>query len=193
MSLSGVLGRGSYRSVIANSSGKKGLPRNQPGTETFHACANEMIALNQAHAEVTKLFYVRDRIFDNKSPALAFANGIFKFAPQRRQIFHAQDLTQAIRRRSFWMMRIQRQRAINQALEEQASARGIPQPSSQLKSADADAYFRPKEHKTSVPWTDFWHHPSRQHLVPKPHWERHPELKGITRVHNPVRAQANDF
>lgn len=187
MSLSGVLGRGSYRSVVAGTSSARKI------APTYHPCSNELIQLNLAHNEVVKNFYVRDRIFDNKIEALKFANGMFKFNPRRRQEFHMNDVMQSVRRRSFWMTRIQQQRAINAQLVKEAEEQGRPHPAESLRTADADAYFRPKALKGAVNWPNFWQHESAAHVVPKARWQRHPELKGITRVVSAATPQANDY
>jgi hypothetical protein len=187
MSLSGVLGRGSYRSVVAGTSSVRKI------APTYHPCAFELNQLNAAHNEVVKNFYVRDRIFDNKIEALKFVNGMYKFDPVRRQSFHMNDVMESVRRRSFWMTRIQQQRAINAKLVKDADEQGKPHPAEALRTADADAYFRPKSYKGAVNWPNFWQHDSSAHVVPKARWQRHPELKGITRVVSAATPQANDY
>lgn len=189
MPVSGVLGRGSYRSVIAGTHHANG---SSPSL-TYHSCANELVSLNEAHREVVRLFYIRDRIFDNKTLKYQFVNGLYKFHPERRAAFHMNDVMQAIRRRSFWMQRIQQQRAINEKVAAEALARGAPHPSEALRTKDAAAYFSPRSLSAAVNWPNFWQHPSNAHLVPKVRWERHPELKGITRVVHRAAPQANDY
>lgn len=187
MSVSGVLGRGSYRSVVAGTSSVRKI------APSYHPCSNELVELNRAHNEVVRDFYVRDRIFDNKIEALKFANGMFKFNPERRKRYHMEDVMPAIRRRSFWMTRIQQQRAINAQLVKAAEEQGRPHPAEALRTADADAYFRPKQFSGAVNWQNFWQHPSASHVVPQARWQRHPELKGITRVVSAATPQANDY
>lgn len=186
MSLSGALGRGTYRRVIAGA-------EHNPVPARYHACADELIQLQAAHREVTRKFLVRDKIFDNKFSSNKIVNGLFKMTPARRESWHFNDVIPDIRRRSIWMKRIQQQRAINSQLEEEASKRNLPHPSSFLATADADAYFKPKSAKTVNNWPNFWQHPTAEHVVPRPQWQRHPELDGITRVAQSISHQANDY
>lgn len=187
MSVSGVLGRGSYRSVVAGTSSVRKI------APSYHPCARELNELNCAHQDVIRKFYVRDRIFDNKMDRLKFANGMFKLSPDRRRKFHMEDVMQSIRRRSFWLVRIQQQRAINAQLVKEAEEQGKPHPAEALRTADSDAYFKPKQFKGAVNWPNFWQHESCRHMVPNARWQRHPELKGITRVASAASAQANDY
>jgi hypothetical protein len=187
MSVSGVLGRGSYRSVVAGTTAARKI------SPSYHPCANELVELNIAHDNVVRNFYVRDRIFDNKMEKLKIANGLFKFNPDRRKNFHMENVMQSIRRRSFWMTRIQQQRAINAQMVKEAEEQGRPHPAEALRTADSDAYFRPKQFKGAVNWPNFWQHDAYAHVVPKARWQRHPELKGITRVVSAATPQANDF
>lgn len=187
MSVSGALGRGSYRSVIAGSAEKRVTK------PSYHAGAQELIALHLAHRNVIQNFYLRDKIFDPKFSALAFAKGIFQLSPTKRLYFHNRDLTESIRRRSIWMQRIQSQRKINAKLVEEAEQRGLPHPAEALRTPDAAAYFRPQDYKGSNSWPNFWQHESTRHVIPVAKWQRHPELGGITRVMQPVATQANDF
>lgn len=185
MSFSGALGRGTYRRAIA------GAENTVPAR--YHACADELIQLKVAHREVTRKFLVRDKIFDNKFSSNRNVNGLFKMSPTRRDLWHFEDLCPDIRRRSIWMKRILQQRAINKQVEEDAERRNHPHPASSFVTADANAYFQPKSATTVNHWPNFWQHPSAEHVVPRPQWQRHPELDGITRVGHTVTHQANDY
>lgn len=58
----------------------------------------------------------------------------------------------------------------------------------------AGAAQQPRLWTTHNAWPNFWQHPSRRDaLVPRPKWERHPELGGITRVHSPVSEYSGHY
>ncbi|RNF19211.1 hypothetical protein TcG_04636 [Trypanosoma cruzi] len=188
--MSGALGRGSYRSVVAGT-------RNVPHRLTYYPCAYELMQLHKAHKEVIRHFYVRDKIFDNKFPTTALANGLFKFVPNRRESYHMREVMESIRRRSILMHRIQQQRAINaKVVEELEKGYGKESATAMLcfTTPDSDAYFNPQRYQSVAnAWPNYWQHPSTSHVVPKPRWRRVPELGGITRVQDPLMEQANDY
>ncbi|EAN93106.1 hypothetical protein C3747_276g11 [Trypanosoma cruzi] len=188
--MSGALGRGSYRSVVAGT-------RNVPQRLTYYPCAYELMQLHKAHKEVIRHFYVRDKIFDNKFPTTALANGLFKFVPNRRESYHMREVMESIRRRSILMHRIQQQRAINaKVVEELEKGYGKESAAAMLcfTTPDSDAYFNPQRYQSVAnAWPNYWQHPSTSHVVPKPRWRRVPELGGITRVQDPLTEQANDY
>jgi hypothetical protein len=185
---SGALGRGSYRSVVAGVG-----PRRIP---TYYPCAYELIQLYRANRDVTRSFLVRDKVFDNKFPGTALANGLFKMVPNKRASFHAREVTEAIRHRTIWMQRIQQQRAINASIL--ADARSVLSPEATVArfsygTPDAAAYFSPQTYVGANNWPNYWQHPSTKHVVPRPRWRREPELGGITRVHDAVATPIADF
>jgi hypothetical protein len=142
------------------------------------------VQLLKANDEVYRAFMVRDKIFDCKFPANTKVNGLFKLHPLRRERWHVDNVMPAIRRRTFWMHRIQAQRTRNAAATEGL----IPR-----QCADFNCYFRPRQATGTNSWPNFWQHPDAQHVIPKIQWERHPELGGITRVKQNFIQQANDF
>ncbi|KEG09297.1 hypothetical protein DQ04_05461020 [Trypanosoma grayi] len=188
--MSGALGRGSYRSVVAGT-------QNAPRRLTFYPCTYELIQLHKAHREVMRHFLVRDKIFDNKFPGTALANGLFKFVPNRRENYHMREVMESIRRRAIWMSRIQRQRALNAKVEEALEKQHGKEAAMAMLSfttPDSDAYFNPQRYQgVANAWPNYWQHPSASHVVPKPRWCRVPELGGITRVQDPLTEQANDY
>ncbi|KAG8344775.1 hypothetical protein ERJ75_001590100 [Trypanosoma vivax] len=188
--MSGALGHGSYRSVVAGT-------QNTPRRITYYPCAYELIQLRLAHKEVIRHFYIRDKIFDNKFPGTALANGLFKFVPNRRENYHMREVMESIRRRSVWMHRIKQQRALNaKVVNELEERHGKEAAASMLSFAtpDSDAYFAPHRYQhVANAWPNYWQHPSLSHVVPKPRWRRVAELGGITRVQDPLTEQANDY
>ncbi|ORC85673.1 uncharacterized protein TM35_000331300 [Trypanosoma theileri] len=188
--MSGALGHGSYRSVVAGT-------QNASQRLTFYPCAYELIQLRRVNKEVIRHFYVRDKIFDNKFPGTALANGLFKFVPNRRESYHIREVMESIRRRSIWMHRIQKQREVNAKVAEGLEKQyGKEAAASMLSFAtpDSDAYFNPQRYQNVAnAWPNYWQHPSACHVVPKPRWRRVPELGGITRVQDPLTEQANDY
>ncbi|AAZ10119.1 uncharacterized protein TEOVI_000897000 [Trypanosoma equiperdum] len=188
--MSGAFGCGSYRSVVA---GTQNVPRRM----TFYPSAYELIQLHKAHREVIRHFYVRDKIFDNKFPGNALANGLFKFVPNRRENYHMRELMESIRRRSIWMHRIKQQREINAKVVENMEVKyGKKAAASMLcfTTPDSNAYFAPHRYQdVANSWPNYWQHPSVNHVVPKPRWRRHRELGGITRVEDPFAVQASDY
>jgi hypothetical protein len=185
MSFSGALGRGTYHSVIAGSS--TALPA------VYHSCANEIAQLDEAHRTVQKKLLIRDGVFNNKFPEAAKMNGMYRLPPKRRNAWHIQEVMPAIRKRSMLLERVRRQQQINAGLVDEAKERGQPDPRAALVTADSAVYFAPLRQTTHNAWPNFWQHPSQRHVVPAPKWERHPELGGITRVHDNVSAYATDY
>nr|CCD16054.1 unnamed protein product [Trypanosoma congolense IL3000] len=163
--MSGAFGRGSYRSVVAGT-------QNDLRRATFYPCAYELIQLHKAHKEVIRHFYVRDKVFDNKFPGTALANGLFKFVPNRRESYHMRELMESIRRRSIWMHRIKQQREINAkalAMLEQQHGEGFAADAISFTTPDSDAYFAPQRYQdVANSWPNYWQHPSVRHVVPKP-------------------------
>ncbi|PWU98340.1 hypothetical protein C4B63_12g390 [Trypanosoma cruzi] len=155
--MSGALGRGSYRSVVAGT-------RNVPHRLTYYPCAYELMQLHKAHKEVIRHFYVRDKIFDNKFPTTALANGLFKFVPNRRESYHMREVMESIRRRSILMHRIQQQRAINAKVVEELE-KGYGKESARL------CFASPRRILT----------PTLTHSVIKV-WRMHGQITGSTRV-----------
>lgn len=185
---SGALGRGSYRSVVAGTRRTR-LP-------TYYPSSLELIELRKAHQEVTRNFLVRDKVFDNKFPGCALANGLFKMVPNRRESFHSVEVMESIRRRTLWMQRVRQQKAINTAILRRCSKEMTPEQMEKRFSyttADSAAYFHPEVFSGANSWPNFWQHPSQSHVVPKPKWRRVPELGGITRVVSPVADQPMDY
>ncbi|EPY41599.1 hypothetical protein AGDE_02325 [Angomonas deanei] len=157
---SGALGRGSFHSVVAGTKAR-GIP-------TFYNSTFELIQLNKAHMEVLRCFSARDKIFDNKFPGTALANGLFKMHPNKRENFHRRELLEAIRLRSIWLERIKKQRSINQALLRDAS-KALSEQEVQKRfsyvTKDRDLYFSPSTAVNNFP--NFWQHPTEIHVVPK--------------------------
>lgn len=184
----GALGRGSYQSAIAGTVAHR-LP-------VYYPSAYELVQLHSSHREVVQNFLVRDKVFDNKFPASAVANGLFKMPPSRREMFHEKDVVESIRKRSIWMKRIAQQRAINAAILRRAEQEMSPQDMEarfSYRTPDADAYFNPSQYTAANNWPNYWQHPTERHVVPKPRWRRVPELDGITRVQDPLTLPAMDF
>lgn len=184
MSGSGALGRGSFHSVVAGVQRSSSRP-------TYYHCSYELLQLHKAHLDVLHHFAVRDKVFDNKFPGCAMANGLFKFIPTRRERYHMRELMEAVRRRSIWMTRIANQRAINERiLRRAAHAAGGGSGAGETELAkrfsfrtpDADAYFQPASFHAANTWPNFWQHPTQRHVIPQPRWRRVPELGNITRV-----------
>lgn len=185
---SGALGGGTYRSVVARTRFAS-LP-------TYYNSAYELIQLHRAHKDVLHCFYVRDKVFDNKFPSTAIANGLFKLVPNKRSNYHARELMEAVRRRTIWIQRIQRQRVINNEILTRAAASLTPQEMSNRFSyhtPDANVYFCPTQVTTSNTWPNYWQHPSMLHVVPKPHWLRATHMDGITRVCDPQHKPSQDY
>lgn len=185
---SGALGRGSYHSVVAGVN-----PRRIP---TYYSSSYELIQLFRANREVTRSFLVRDKIFDNKFPPGALANGLFKMVPNKRQSYHTRELTEAIRHRTIWIQRIQQQRAINAAILDDARKELSPEAMEtrfSYTTPDASAYFQPEAYVAANNWPNYWQHPTEKHVVPRPRWRREPELGGITRVRDAVATPIADF
>ncbi|CCW71155.1 unnamed protein product [Phytomonas sp. Hart1] len=185
---SGALGRGSYRSVVAGT-----RPNNLP---TYYPCVLELIELHKAHQEVLRLFYVRDRIFDNKFPGCSLANGLYKLVPNKRESFHSKEIMESIRRRTIWMQRIRQQRALNANILDRASktlSSDEMKARFSYKTADADAYFNPLNYTGANNWPNYWQHPTMAHVIPKPRWARVPELGGITRVQDSISVPSVDY
>ena len=185
MSFSGALGRGTYHSVIAGTS--TSLPK------VYHSCANEIAQLNQQHRVVQKMLLIRDAPFNNKFPEAAKMNGLYRLQPKRRHVWQLNNVMTAIRKRSMLLARVRRQQAINAELISEAEKQGQPDPRQKLVTADSAVYFAPKRQTAVNACPNFWQHESQQHVVPKPRWERHPELGGITRVHDTVSAYSADY
>ncbi|KAL7697136.1 hypothetical protein N2W54_008245 [Lotmaria passim] len=185
---SGALGRGSYRSVVAGVN-----PRRIP---TYYSSAYELIQLYRANRDVTRSFLVRDKVFDNKFPGCALANGLFKMVPNRREGYHAREVTEAIRHRTIWIQRIQQQRAINAAILDDASKELTPAEMTtrfSYQTPDSAAYFSPQKYSAANNWPNYWQHPTEKHVVPRLRWRREPELGGITRVRDAVATPIADF
>lgn len=185
---SGALGRGSFHSVVAGTQTRR-IP-------TYYTSAYELIQLHKAHQEVTRNFLVRDKVFDNKFPGCALANGLFKMVPNRRESFHARELTESIRNRSIWMQRIQQQRAINASILNRVAEQFSPAELERhfsYRTPDAGAYFQPQSYTAANNWPNYWQHPTEKHVVPNPRWRREPELGGITRVYDAVALSAADY
>ncbi|CCW61039.1 unnamed protein product [Phytomonas sp. EM1] len=186
--MSGALGRGSYRSVVAGTR-LNNLP-------TYYPCALELIELHKTHQEVLRLFYVRDRVFDNKFPGCSLANGLYKLVPNKRESFHSKEIMESIRRRTIWMQRIRQQRALNTTILDRASK---APPSTQVKArfsyktVDSDVYFNPLNYTEANSWPNYWQHPTVSHVIPQPKWARIPELGGITRVQDSILAPSMDY
>ncbi|KPI85210.1 hypothetical protein ABL78_5755 [Leptomonas seymouri] len=185
---SGALGRGSYRSVVAAAN-----PRRIP---TYYPSTYELIQLYRANRDVTRGFLVRDKVFDNKFPGTALANGLFKMVPNKRENYHSRELVEAIRHRTIWIQRIQQQRAINAAILEDAEKELTPEAMVSrfsYQTPDAAAYFSPQKYAAANNWPNYWQHPTEKHVVPRPRWRREPGLGGITRVHDAVATPIADF
>lgn len=152
---------------------------------TYYPASLELIELHKAHQEVLRNFYVRDKVFDNKFPGCAMANGLFKMVPNKRESYHTREVMESIRKRSLWIQRLKQQRAINAAILARASEELTPeqmQARFSYSTPDANAYFCPAEYTAANHYPNFWQHSTTIHVVPKPRWRRVPELGGITRV-----------
>ena len=172
---SGVLGRGTYQTVISGAAAR--LP-----PHSYYNCARELLELEKCHVDVLKQFYVRDRILDMKLPAGQRAHGHFYLLPMKRRELHLDGVMTAIRKRSLVLMRIRKQRAINQRIVEAQQSEGASNAQGSLATPDSDVYFAPMSVTAYNTWPNFWQHPSECHVIPRVTWQRHKELGGITRV-----------
>eukprot|EP00744_Colponema_vietnamica_P030694 GILI01048166.1.p1 GENE.GILI01048166.1~~GILI01048166.1.p1 ORF type:complete len:188 (+),score=16.95 GILI01048166.1:59-622(+) len=178
MSFSGATGRGTFQSIIA------GTAQARRWSNTYFSLAPQLLELRNIDQEIRKRFFVRDKQFDSRFSAGQALNGSFKHLHFHRQNQHIDEIMPAIRRRTMLLGRIRRQRAINEDIIKTNAAEGRADPRDVLASADAAVYFAPKLHKGTVAQPNYWQHESNSYVVPKVHWRRHPELGGITRVHN---------
>lgn len=186
--MTGALSRGSFYSVVA---GTKHQFR-----PTYYSSSYELLQLHKAHRDVINHFIVRDKVFDNKFPGCSIANGLFKMVPNKRENYHMRELTESIRKRSIWMSRIANQRRANNSILLRAS-KALPdcelEKRFSCKTADADAYFNPRQHKGSNTWPNYWQHPSQKHVIPTPRWKRVPQMDNITRVQDPITCPSMDY
>lgn len=186
--MSGALGHGSFHSVVAGTK--------QCFRPTFYSSSYELLQLHRAHLDVINSFHRRDKIVDNKFPGCAFANGIFKLGPYKRENYHMRELMEAIRKRSIWMARVSQQRKINDYIISRAKQSLTP---AQLEkrfsfhTKDADVYFQPQRYTAANTWPNYWQHPTQNHVVPRPRWRRVPELGHITRVQDSITCPAMDY
>ena len=217
MSFSGALGRGSYQSVVAGAQSKHLRTKTRrKNVQAYYPLGPELIALKEQHQSVQKKFYIRDSIFDNRMKETRKVNGMFKLPPDQRLAYHYQEVMPAIRKRTITMIRVQQQRAINDAIlgecisVEDPIPGGAPKkgikirfgnsdtistitydaerdPRAAFVSADANVYFAPMEHQGTNPYPNYWQHETVRHVVPQAVWRRHPEMGGITRVHNVLK------
>eukprot|EP00009_Paramoeba_aestuarina_P013119 CAMPEP_0201533888 /NCGR_PEP_ID=MMETSP0161_2-20130828/54630_1 /ASSEMBLY_ACC=CAM_ASM_000251 /TAXON_ID=180227 /ORGANISM="Neoparamoeba aestuarina, Strain SoJaBio B1-5/56/2" /LENGTH=147 /DNA_ID=CAMNT_0047938199 /DNA_START=61 /DNA_END=504 /DNA_ORIENTATION=- len=134
-----------------------------------------------AERSVRDNFLVRDKIFDHRMPDGALVNGHFRLTPHKRISWHYDRVMTSIRKRTILQKRVDRQRLINERVIADALQGNSPDPRVLLQSADADAYFKPLKFSGNH-WPNFWHHPTKEHLIPKIEWRRYPQLGGITRV-----------
>ena len=169
---SGVLGKGTYHSIIA---GKGSM---QP-PKSYHVSYFEEHALKVADQLVKKNFLIRDDVFYNKFPHAAAVNGHFKLTPKERHKWHSEEVMPAIRDRTFIQKRIEAQNEINRSLGTISDAQ------LKYKTSDFEAYTNPSAHKGTVRDPNYWQHHTRAHVVPRVEWQRFPELGGITRVTKP--------
>lgn len=208
----GALGRGSHHSVVA------GITHTAVQQRAYYPLTYELLRLNKQQRLVERGMMLRDAVFNNKFPEAARVNGVFRLTPAQRRDTHYNDVMTAIRKRSIMLRRIERQAAVNAMAMEKASKKDGTEGGAlnalqrSLVTPDSDHYFlstRQQMEKlrdqlqaegrstrrlwtTHNLWPNFWQHPTRRDaLVPRPHWERHPELGGITRVHAPVSEYSN--
>ena len=177
----GALGLGSYQSVIAQTHVK-------PIAATYFPLSNYFIYVMETNRRVRERFLVRDRIFDNRMPDGALVNGHFRLIPTKRLSWHYDRVMTSIRRRTIMQKRLERQKAINERLIQDAATKNLPDPRMKFTTPDADAYFRPQQFSGNH-WPNFWQHPTMRHVIPNPEWRRYPNLGNITRVIEPHKAQ----
>jgi hypothetical protein len=177
----------SFQSTIAGTAvGRKWANRYYPLTQ-------ELLRLRKEDAELAKTFFVRDKQFDTRFTASQAVFGSFKHSKAKREAIHLHDIMPAIRRRTMLIRSINRQQTLNNHLSSEARKAGAPEPREALRTPDSTLYFSPRNHVGTVGQPNYWQHPSNIHVVPKANWERHPELGGITRVHNVLPKQLLSF
>lgn len=170
---SGVLGRGTYQSVIA------GVQHKVQGSKpVYYTSSWELLLLKEADSLVKKNLMIRDSIFHNKFPHAAAVNGRFKLTPPERHQWHADEVMPALRKRQFLLEKIYRQRRRNA----QMSKEEVQTAQQEMATPDLALYVAPQNHKYTIAQPNFWQHETKKHLVPSQDWQRHPELGGITRV-----------
>jgi hypothetical protein len=170
----GARGRGTYHAVIAGTSGFQPPMR-------YYPLGRELTKLSVLNDQVREALLIRDQVFQPMFQHAQPVKGHFKLSPARRQTWHMEEVMTAIRRRTMMQQRIQQQQIINQKVIADAKAKGKPDPRQHLVTKDAAHYFAPQQSK-DMAWANWWHHPNRSHLLPKPKWERLPEFGGVTRV-----------
>lgn len=177
MSFSGATGRGTYQSIIA------GTAQARKWTKSYFPLAPQLVELRAVDQNLRKLFFVRDKQFDTRAGAGKLINGSFKHVSGARAGQHL-ALMAEIRKRTLLVARIRRQKAVNNEVIAASVAAGLGDPRDRLVSPDAAAYFQPAKHKYTVAQPNYWQHKTNSYVIPKQNWRRHPELGGITRVHN---------
>lgn len=178
-----VSGPASYHATIA------GTAVARKWANRYYPLTHELLRMRREDDEIAKAFFVRDKQFDTRFGASESLFGSFKLSKEKRNDIHTNDIMPAIRRRTMVAGTINRQQALNNELIAKAKKDGLPDPREALRTPDAALYFSPKHHTGSVAQPNYWQHPSNLYLVPKANWERHPELGGITRVHNTLPKQ----
>ena len=182
-----VAGTASFQSTIAGTAiGRKWAAK-------YYHLTQELLRLRREDQDIAKTFFVRDKQFDTRFQESQPVFGSFKLSKSKRNDIHLNDIMPAIRRRTMLIRSVNKQQALNNQIMAEAKKAGRPDPREALRTPDSALYFSPKNYKGSVAQPNYWQHPSNIHVVPKANWERHPELGGITRVHNALPKQLLSF
>jgi hypothetical protein len=208
----GALGHGTHHGVLA------GTVHKAPLHHTYYSGIREYSKLMRHQRKLQLLYLTRDAVFDNKFAETARVNGVFRLPVAERRALHMEEIMPALRRRSIHLYRLRRQNDVNARLVQQATQMHADDPRNALVTPDSSMYFMstseqrrlkapvtsssrgvkgpqpPQGHLTHNAWPNFWQHPSRKAAcVPVPRWERHPELGGITRVHDHVAQYSSHY